>query len=317
MKWLNKKIKDFKQSAKYNFILSFLKSASFILFLIAGVYILTAIVLSKFYYNGNICDILTNKYPLYSVKNFIDMLVAAGTLSLALVAYLQIKQNDKFRREDKEDKKLDFNKKRDSIYEVLISKINININFLISMQDIFDDTNKFGIRYNSYGQATLNMLKKNDEYSLLVKESIYFTTNAIDAIHASSTLMDMLIDNIDDINKKWLTPPFSGKTDYDFVLLNFRYYSAINSNMRCIIILINEGNLGSQISKDFIKGLITSLDTLESKIKSDKESFDENPVQIPKDYNYDTILTEIETYKFDIQKILEQNIGNNSKFEIN
>ena len=126
----------------------------------------------------------------------------------------------------------------------------------------------------------------------------------------------MLTDSID-IHCEYKSKLFFEKTDYEFILLNFRYYSAINSNMRCIIILINEGNLGSQISKDFIKGLITSLDTLESKIKSDKESFDENPVQIPKDYNYDTILTEIETYKFDIQKVLEQNMGNNSKFEIN
>ena len=201
MKWLNKKIKDFKQSAKYNFILSFLKSASFILFLIAGFYILTAIVLSKFYYNANIYDILTNKYPLYSVKNFIDMLVAAGTLSLALVAYLQIKQNDKFRREDKEDKKLDFNKKRDSIYKVIILKINNDIVHLISIINIFNDPNQFDFNDN-YNQSVLKMLKRNDEYDLLIKESIYFTTNAIDALNFSFIGINKLINHIDNLNKK-------------------------------------------------------------------------------------------------------------------
>ncbi|MHB1664167.1 MAG: hypothetical protein ACYCT7_02745 [bacterium] len=87
--------------------------------------------------------ILTKKHPLYGVKNFITMLVATGTLSLAFVAYLQMIQNEKFRKEEKEKNEKDFNEKKKLIYKIIISKININVSFIQSkpLQDILNDYN--------------------------------------------------------------------------------------------------------------------------------------------------------------------------------
>ncbi len=77
-----------------------------------GIILFLALGLREYYYNGNFLKILAFQNPLYSASNLINMLVAAGTLTLAFVAYLQIKQNEKFRIEEKKEKQKEFNKKR-------------------------------------------------------------------------------------------------------------------------------------------------------------------------------------------------------------
>lgn len=77
-----------------------------------GIILFLALGLREYYYNGNFLKILAFQNPLYSASNLINMLVAAGTLTLAFVVYLQIKQNEKFRIEEKKEKQKEFNKKR-------------------------------------------------------------------------------------------------------------------------------------------------------------------------------------------------------------
>ncbi|MHB1702805.1 MAG: hypothetical protein ACYCS0_01110 [bacterium] len=256
MKWFIKKIKE---SAIFSTFLNFLKPASYIMFLMAAIYIVEALVLKHYYYNGNLSKILTKKHPLYGVKNFINMLVAAGTLSLALVAYLQMLQNEKFRKDEKEENKKDFNEKKKSIYKILISKINIKIAFFESLIDSI--TGNFSSLWKPEVQSIVNLLEGNEEFNLLINESNYFTTDAMDMINSSSTNINLLINHLKECKLKLLMPNSS-----EINLINHQFYSVIIQSIECILFLISDADLNKEIDKNFIDGLRGRLDNLSNKI---------------------------------------------------
>ncbi len=124
------------------------------------------------------------------------------------------------------------------------------------------------IELDNDDKIRLNSLKRKGEYnSFLRTEAVYFTINAIDTVNNSINILNSFIDSVNEARKKDY-----GAVDFmNFAILNIRYYMAIINSFICIITLIQESNVITLISKDFIERQIKTLDNIKTKIENNKK----------------------------------------------
>ena len=244
-----------RESTK-NSISSFLE----ILLILTGVLLLIFLFegfgLSEYYYRGNLLKILAFQYPLFSVSNLTSMIVAAGTFALAIVAYLQMGQNKRSNEDKKKEKQERFDSRKKAIYLILIEKIGMDILFLFDMKlDPAANTNGGIVSYND---SFSKHIRSDDEYSLILNESEYFSLDVIQAIALYKTAKNFFINYYEESKNK--NTPF---TSHDIsVELESNHNSAISKGITCWLSLIEDGDLLRQVNpkNNLLAGYMTYTD---------------------------------------------------------